>query len=154
MQKKIILICGYLAVLPHFIGSSEPTGARGGLKWEDYLPAIAAVESSNRVWARSWLGQEHGRGLYGISEICFEHWRWYHPEHWVVKQGLGPDCLYNTNVGREIALWYIKWLSAYYKEKPNRVQWVLSAYNQGPRHTDRHGLAVDYVDLVLAYFRK
>lgn len=132
----------------HWMGASIYVINRRPHSWEAFLPAIAHVESSNRQWARSYLGAEHGRGLYGISEIAFEHWKWYHGDHWVVKQGLGPDCLYNTNVGREVAIWYLFWLDKYYSNRSDKIRLVLSAYNQGPRHTDEKGLALEYVEKV------
>lgn len=149
-------IAAFLFVLLHSIGSSPmPVFLKNrAIGLDDLLPAIAAVESSNRVWARSYLGEDFGRGLYGVSKIAFEHWKWFHGDHWVVKQNLGPDCLYNTNVGREVATWYLKWLDKYYDGRPDKLRLVLSAYNQGAAHTDRYGIAEDYVQKVFAGMRK
>ena len=148
-------IIAYLFVLLHSIGSSPLTGIYGSKRhsWADYLPAIAAVESSNKQWARSYLGEDFGRGLYGVSKICFEHWKWFHQDHWVVKQNLGPDCLYNTNVGREVAEWYLSYLDKYYSGHPDKIHLVLSAYNAGPTHVDKYGIQHSYVEKVFAGLR-
>lgn len=155
MWQRIALV--FLIVLPLHFGSSATTGpsAHRGLRLEDYLPAIAAVESSNRQYARSWRGAEYGRGLYGVSEICYQHFKEKHPTNWAVMQNLGPESLYNTNLNRDVAEWYLRWLMKYYAKKGSSMMvYVLSAYNQGPTETDRGGLAPEYVEAVMAYFRK
>lgn len=113
-----------------------------------YLPAIAWVESRSNQWAVSYRGPAFGRGLHGISEICFEHWTWVNWNHWVVKQKLDPTCLFNAGINEEVALWFLGWLENYYRNKWNPEPWILSAYCYGPTYTDQHGPQRDYVTLV------
>jgi len=146
-----------VATLPvivfHYLGSAAFITSPGR-SWADYLPAIAAVESSNRQWSHSYLGESFGRGRHHVSDIAFEHWKWMHQDHWVVKQRLGPDCLYNDDVNREIALWLLGWLSEQYAGRKDHVALVLSAYNQGLTYTEKHGIASNYVEKVMAGMRK
>lgn len=145
------------AIIPmvvfHYLGSAA-WSPNAGMTWEDYLPAIAMVESSNRQWSYSYLGERFGRGRHHVSDIAFEHFKWVHPNHWIVRQGLGPDCLYNDDVNREVALWLLGWLSRQYSGRSNHVALVLSAYNQGLSYTERNGIASNYVEKVIAGMRK
>ena len=140
---------------PAFIGSSEAKNSNRTLSflqsespidWRYWLPAIRSAESSNYIWAKSYLGAHHGRGLYQISEIALIEYKKYNPE----MSWLTPDSLYNSNVAEAIALWLLKKHERDWRPyvKGNIVPWVLSCYNQGARYTLENGVSDKYVDLV------
>jgi hypothetical protein len=148
---KVVFICIFL--LPAAVKVSSPNVEIIQKKRESitrYLPAIAWVESRSNQWAYSYRGQSYGRGLHGISEICYTHWTWYHGNHCAVKQKLDPSCLYNPEVNETVAAWYLQWLENYYNGMWNRDAWVLSAYCYGPTYVDQHGLQSDYITKVMA----
>lgn len=123
------------------------------LSWEDYLPAIAMVESSNFIWIDSWLGPDYGRGKYMIAKITWEQFKRDNPNHWAAKMNLDHTAVYNEQVGRDVALWYLNWLERYWRNAGiggNMVYYVLSSYNQGPGGHHRNGMATDYVQKVMA----
>lgn len=101
-----------------------------GISWEDWVECIAWQESRHNQWAVSRRGAFHGRGRYQISEPCLTHFIWEHPG----SEWLTPKALFNNEIGRTIAIWYLYKASRVYDEiKPpaRRFDWVLSAYNQG-----------------------
>lgn len=116
------------------------------IDWEKVLPLICLVESSNRQWAHSYLGEEYGRGLYGVSELCLEEYkRKNQGNDWITPAGL-----YNTNVGRTVALWYLRYLEEkYHKDDPLVFEKCLSSYFQGPTTTFKNGVNWKYVNDVL-----
>jgi hypothetical protein len=153
MIKKLSL---FLVLCAHvFIGSSAVKNSNLTLSflqsekkidWKQWLPAIRSVESSNYIWAKSYLGEYHGRGLYQISEIALKEYIKYNPS----MSWLTPDSLYNSNVAESIALWTLEKHEKDWRPHigGNIVPWVLSCYNQGARYTQENGVSEKYVDLV------
>lgn len=117
---------------------------RAGISWEAWLPAIAHAESDGYIWAISRKGERHGRGMYQISEIALQHYIWEHPG----TEWMEPKCLFNTNIARVIALWYLNKASRVYDEveyPSSRFAFVLSAYNVGIAGTLSNGINHAYV---------
>ena len=149
---KVFLVLVYVFALQN-IGSSTAnfTWARNSpIAWEKYLPLIIAYESSNYMWAQSYKGREHGRGLYQVSEILLKEYQRLNADMEWIK----PDGLYNTNIARVIALWQLRRLeSVYYKNDPECFAKCLSAYHGGPEMVRKYGIDTNYVLGVLAGFK-
>lgn len=149
MQKVIIavvLLFSVLGPIPLSMSSIAMSG-RAGISWEAWLPAIAQAESDGYVWAVSKKGAHHGRGKYQISEIALQHYIWEHPG----TEWMEPKCLFNTNIARVIALWYLNKASRVYDEveyPSSRFAFVLSAYNVGIAGTLSNGINHAYVSRV------
>jgi hypothetical protein len=115
------------------------------LSWEDILPSIARVESSNGLHPNSYLGPSFGRGPYHISDVCLET---YNTQHWYGRRYTTKD-MYIEAHARVVALWHLEWLGAIFT---NCGQWrwkVLSAYNTGYVPLYKYGIINwDYVRAV------
>lgn len=67
---------------------------------------------------------------------------------------LGPDALFNSNLGADVAVYYLKWLDKYWAGHKDKVRMVLSSYNRGPTDTTRLGIATNYCELIFKEMRK
>ena len=146
-MKKIILgIVLLFSVLGPWPVTVTPLTitSRAGISWEAWLPAIAQAESDGYIWAVSRKGEKYGRGMFQISEIALTHYIWEHPG----TEWMEPKCLFNTNIGRAIALWYLQKASRVYDEieyPSSRFAFVLSCYNVGISGTISNGINYPYV---------
>lgn len=123
------------------------------VKWEDYLDSIATVESRMHTMAVDPTGPYNGRGIYQISEPVLVQYKWSHPDaFWIT-----PDMLYNSNIARPIALWYLNWLDTSFRKigiNNMIVPCVLSGYNMGLKGTIDYGVRYQYVEKVLSEYEK
>lgn len=147
-MRAFIILC---FLIPQFIGSSELKNdfinKTSKIDWEEWLPAIAMIESSNYPLAHSYLGPSYGRGLYGISEIALKEYKRLNPD----QEWITPEMLYNPAIASNIAMWTLKRLEGnYQRNNPFSFALVLSSYWQGHTGTMRNGVAYEYVYLVMA----
>lgn len=118
------------------------------------LDSLIWPESKGEQWAVSYKGPQHGRGYFMVSEIMYTQYKWFHPDVWFVRQNLGPEALFNSNVGREVARYAIVWLSDYYNSKGKGLYYVITAYNCGISNTDAGMRSDKYYSEVMDEVRK
>ncbi len=147
-MRKILAVCFLLGFTESEMTLPPMRGVtmlqRSGISWHSWIECIAWQESRHWQWAKSKLGVYHGRGRYQISVPCLNHYIWEHPgTEWIT-----PDSLYNVEISRQIAIWYLEKCSRVYDEinpPHGRFEWVLSAYNQGIDGTISNGINHSYV---------
>ena len=115
--------------------------------WQEWLEYLRYHESRGNPLATSYLGKEHGRGLYQVSEVALEHLKKVHPIRW---GGVLPNDLFISHINAQAAVDYLELLEAeYFDGDKLKLYKVLSAYGTGPSNTVRHGISWQYVNGVI-----
>ena len=124
------------------------------INWSKLLNSVATIESSNNP--NAYNERTGATGKYQITEICLKEFN--EKSHYIARFTMNN--MYNEELSRTVALWYLKRLKDHYKAPS--IEAILAGYNRGPTYMRKHDWNIkmspeetrNYVIKVMAIYKE